>query len=166
MMGWTASYPYVFRDTPSLKLGEAARQGVTRRRPLAGLVPAADLAPGAPRPVAGCRAGGCPCPVGTSYVRTLHARRPPRGRTRAASGRARPRLQTAARQAAEAAARPGSGHQGGPRGAGGPEGRERGCQGRRRRTSRCRRGRHAFARGAEPRLHRLLPAAVRYGRRA
>ena len=30
----------------------------------------------------------------------------------------------------------------------------------------CRRGRRAFERGAEPRLHRLLPAAVRHGRRA
>ena len=31
---------------------------------------------------------------------------------------------------------------------------------------RCQRGRRGFERGAEPRLHRLLPAAVRDGRRA
>eukprot|EP00964_Phaeocystis_antarctica_P061031 scaffold36440_cov41-Phaeocystis_antarctica.AAC.3 len=69
-------------------------------------------------------------PLGTAHVRTLHARsRPPRGRARAARDRARPRLQAAARQASGAAARPGSGHQGGPRGADGAEGRERGCQG-------------------------------------
>ena len=77
------------------------------------------------------------------------------------------------RQAAGAAARPGSGHQGGPRGAERAEGRERGYQGRRRRATRCRgcrpvrcrRGWRAFERGAEPRLHRLLQAAVRHGRR-
>eukprot|EP00964_Phaeocystis_antarctica_P153963 scaffold122436_cov52-Phaeocystis_antarctica.AAC.4 len=50
----------------------------------------------------------------------------------------------AARQAAGAAARPGSGHQGGPRGADSAEGRERGCESRRR-LARCRRGRRAFA---------------------
>eukprot|EP00964_Phaeocystis_antarctica_P008810 scaffold4786_cov65-Phaeocystis_antarctica.AAC.2 len=100
------------------------------------------------------------------HVRALHARVPPRGRAWAARSRARPRLQAAARQAAGAAARPGSGHQGGPRGAGGAEGRERGCQGRRRRIARFRREWRAFKRGAEPRLHRLLQAAVRHGRRA
>eukprot|EP00964_Phaeocystis_antarctica_P148468 scaffold115333_cov57-Phaeocystis_antarctica.AAC.1 len=113
-------------------------------------------------------------PRASSHVRTLHARCPPRGRAWAASGRSRPRLQAAARQAAGGAARPGSGHQGGPQGAGGAEGRERGCQGRRyrptrcrgRRAARCRGGRRAFAGGAEPRLHRLLPAAVRHGRRS
>eukprot|EP00964_Phaeocystis_antarctica_P081291 scaffold50846_cov63-Phaeocystis_antarctica.AAC.3 len=95
---------------------------------------------------------------------------PPRGRAWAARGRSRPRLQAAARQAAAAAAGLGSGHQGGPRGAADAEGRERGGQGRCRatccRTNRCRRGRRASERGAEPRLHRLLPAAVRHGRRA
>eukprot|EP00964_Phaeocystis_antarctica_P041871 scaffold23974_cov53-Phaeocystis_antarctica.AAC.1 len=35
----------------------------------------------------------------------------------------------------------------------------------RRHAARCRRGRRAFERGAEPRLHRLLPAAVGHGRR-
>eukprot|EP00964_Phaeocystis_antarctica_P061824 scaffold36968_cov62-Phaeocystis_antarctica.AAC.2 len=61
----------------------------------------------------------------------------------------------------------GSGHQGGPRGAGGAKGRERGCRGRHRRATRCRRGRRAlFERGAEPRLHRLPQAAVSHGRRA
>jgi hypothetical protein len=113
----------------------------------------------------GRRAGGCPCPWRISNVRTVHARRPPRGRAWTASGRARPRRQAAARQAAGAAARPRSGHQGGPRGAEGAEGRERGCQGRRRRAARCRQERRASERGAEPRLHRLRPAAVRHGRR-
>eukprot|EP00964_Phaeocystis_antarctica_P073021 scaffold44775_cov59-Phaeocystis_antarctica.AAC.3 len=72
-----------------------------------------------------------------------HVLGPPRGRTRTAHGRARARLQAAARQVAGAAARTGSGHQGGPRGAGGAECQERGCHGRHR-PVRCRRGRRAF----------------------
>ena len=40
------------------------------------------------------------------------------------------------------------------------------ARGRGRRAARCRRGRSAFERGVELRLHRLPPAAVSYGRRA
>eukprot|EP00964_Phaeocystis_antarctica_P126477 scaffold90162_cov56-Phaeocystis_antarctica.AAC.5 len=51
-----------------------------------------------------------------------HDRRPPGGRPRTVAGGSRARPQAAACQAAGAAARPGSGQQGGPRGAGGAEG--------------------------------------------
>eukprot|EP00964_Phaeocystis_antarctica_P117187 scaffold81013_cov64-Phaeocystis_antarctica.AAC.5 len=49
--------------------------------------------------------------------RLSHGRRPPGGRPQTVASRSRARPQAAARQIAGAAARPGSGQQGGPRGA-------------------------------------------------
>eukprot|EP00964_Phaeocystis_antarctica_P095972 scaffold62358_cov64-Phaeocystis_antarctica.AAC.1 len=57
-----------------------------------------------------------------SLMVTSHGRRPPGGRPRTVAGGSRARPQADARQAAGAAARPGSGQQGGPRGAADAEG--------------------------------------------
>eukprot|EP00964_Phaeocystis_antarctica_P018767 scaffold10349_cov67-Phaeocystis_antarctica.AAC.3 len=92
---------------------------------------------------------------GSRRRRLSHGRRPPGGRPRTVAGRSQPRPQAAARQAAGAAARSGSGQQGGPRGADGAEGGdagERGHGGCRRTAARCRRGLRAFEPGVEPRL--------------